>query len=342
VEPQLIEAPGTDGAPTSGRKTPLVYILAASHSGSTLLAMLLGAHAEVCTVGELKATALGDVERYRCSCREVITRCRFWSRISREMARRGYGFHVTHAGTDLGSGATPYVRRLLAPLHRGPTLERIRDAALALSPTWREQLPRIQAINAALAECICDETGKRVIVDSSKVGLRLKYLLQNPGLDVRVIRLIRDGRAVVLTYKDPSRFADARDPCLRGGGMGDTREAESLSTAEAAREWRRSNEEAETIVDQVARGRWLEVRYEALCRTPDTTLRSLFTFIGVRPDEPRLSLKSSDYHVLGNGMRLDETIDIRLDDRWRSKLNGGEVDIFDSVAGELNRRLGYR
>ena len=45
----------------------LVYILAASHSGSTLLAMLLGSHPDVCTVGELKATSLGNVEEYLCS-----------------------------------------------------------------------------------------------------------------------------------------------------------------------------------------------------------------------------------------------------------------------------------
>ena len=43
--------------------TDLVYILAASHSGSTLLAMLLSTHPEICTVGELKATNLGDPHR---------------------------------------------------------------------------------------------------------------------------------------------------------------------------------------------------------------------------------------------------------------------------------------
>jgi hypothetical protein len=41
-----------------------------------------------------------------------------------------------------------------------------------------------------------------VLVDSSKVGIRLKYLLRIPEIDIRVIRVIRDGRAVALTYTD--------------------------------------------------------------------------------------------------------------------------------------------
>ena len=64
----------------------LAYVLAASHSGSTVLSMLLGAQPRLCTVGELKATALGDPERYRCSCRELIGDCVFWGRVEAEMA----------------------------------------------------------------------------------------------------------------------------------------------------------------------------------------------------------------------------------------------------------------
>ena len=53
----------------------LAYIAASSHSGSTLLAMLLGAHPQACTAGELRLTNVGDPERYLCSCGEKISRC---------------------------------------------------------------------------------------------------------------------------------------------------------------------------------------------------------------------------------------------------------------------------
>ncbi len=333
---------GAQGSGGPESRTRLVYILAASHSGSTLLAMLLGAHPEVCTVGELKLTSLGDIQRYRCSCREQITQCSFWSGICEDMAQRGLRFSITSPGTDFGSVPSRYVRRLLRPLHRGPVLEWIRDAALALSPTWRSQLPRIQALNAGLAACICARTGKTVIVDSSKVGIRPKFLLQNPALDVRVIRLTRDGRGVALAYTDPARFADANDPRLRGGGMGGGRGSERPSIADAAREWRRSNEEAEAILRRLDRSRWVEVRYEALCAQPEATLQRLCTFIGVDPRKALANLRAAEHHVIGNGMRLDAPGEVRLDERWRDTLGASDLRLFDAVAGAVNRRLGYQ
>lgn len=320
----------------------IAYILAASHSGSTLLAMLLGAHPEVCTVGELKAASLDDVERYRCSCAEEIRRCRFWNGVSEDMARRGFAFDVTRAGTDIRSVASPYARRLLRPLHRGPFLEWLRDLALALDPSWRAALGRAQQINAVLARCLLERTGKTVLVDSSKAGVRLKYLLRNAALDVQVIRLVRDGRGVALTYTDPARFADAQDPSLRGGGAGGTRDAERLTMAAAAREWRRSNEEAEEIVRQLPPTRVTEVRYEDLCSFPRETLRRLAAFLRVDPERVTLAFREAEQHVLGNGMRLDSTSEIRFDERWRSVLARTELDVFDFVAGEANQRLGYR
>ncbi len=319
----------------------LIYILAASHSGSTLLAMLLGTHPEIATVGELKFTSLGNVEQYLCSCQKEIKKCPFWSDVVQEMVKRGYPFDFSNPGTDFHSEMSGYVRWVLRPLHRGKVLEWVRDSALALSPAWRTRFPRFQESNSALIESICNLTGKKVIVDSSKIGLRLKFLLRNPALDVRVIRLIRDGRAVAMTYTDPARFADASDPDLRGGGMGGERESERLTMAKAAREWRRSNEEAEAVLKNLDPSRWIEVRYETLCDQTELTLKKLFKFIEVSPECELASFRSANHHIIGNGMRLDSTDEIKLDDRWREVLSTGEIEVFDSIAGKLNRRLGY-
>jgi len=321
--------------------TSLAYILAASHSGSTLLAMLLNAHPEICTVGELKATNLGDVECYRCSCGQLIRHCRFWARVSVALDAKGVSFDIANAGTHFQRAGSAYARRLLRPLHRGSLGERLRDAALWLSPTWCGHLPDIQRRNAALVETLTETTGARIVVDSSKVGLRLKYLLRNPELDVVVIRLIRDGRAVALAYTNPAAYADARDPSRRGGGSGGDRRGERLTMAEAAREWRRSNEEAEHVLAGLGRSRWIEVRYEDVCADPPGTLNRIFGWLGVDPAQTSADFRSVEHHVLGNGMRLDPTSEIRLDQRWKSVLSPADLRVFDSVAGKLNRRYGY-
>lgn len=330
------------GAP-AGASTPvrILYILAASHSGSTLLAMLLGGHPEVCTVGELKLSAIADAARYRCSCGRLFVECPFWRGIETDMRRGGFDFDVRDPRTDVRAVPSRYARRLLRPLHRGVWLERCRDAALALSPTWREWLPQVQARGAALAGAACARMQSRVIVDSSKHGLRLKYLLRNPRVEVRVVRLLRDGRAVTLTYIDPERFADADDTSLRGGGYGASRDKERLDARTAASQWRRSVEDMAHAFARVPADRRIDLRYEDLCADVEGSVRRVLAFAGMDPALWQPSFRAREQHVVGNGMRLNASSSVVLDERWRHALSGADRQVFEAVAGDLNGRLGY-
>jgi hypothetical protein len=323
--------------------TRIAYILAASHSGSTLLSMLLGSHPQIATVGEmnLSARAMGNLDGYRCSCGCLIRECDFWQKIRAGMARRGLVFDLAHAGTDYRFVESPFARRLLGPLHRGRILEALRDTGLGLSAAWRRQLPERHRRNAALAALVAETARADVIVDSSKSAVRLKYLLRNRELDVKVIRLVRDGRAVALTYMDPAGFADAEDPARRGGGTGGPRTDERLSMARAAYDWRRCVEEADHLLRCLDRSRWIEVRYEDYCTDPGGVLVRLHRFLGVAPAPPPTSFRAAAQHVVGNGMRLDTTSQVVLDERWKSVLKPEELRMFDRIAGKVNRRCGY-
>lgn len=329
-----------ESRPAAALRTRLVYILAASHSGSTLLTLLLARHPQICTVGEMQAGSLGELGSYRCACGVPIRQCGFWQALSAHMGRRGVPFELASPSTDVRAIDSEYVRRLLRPLCRSGPLEVARGAALALSARWRQGLPRVQAANAALAASLVELTGRSVVVDSSKIGIRLKYLLRNQALDVKVIRLVRDGRAVALTYMDPAEYADARSPVLRGGGSGAMRAGERLPAALAAREWRRSNEEAEHLLRGLPPDRWIEVRYEALCKETASTVAATLAFLGLEPGAP-MQEPPEGLHVVGNGMRLDWNAEVRLDERWRAALGPSERRTFDAVAGDVNRRYGY-
>jgi len=64
-------------------KIPLLYIGSSSHSGSTLLDLLLGSHPQIESVGEAKKIA-PVAQRWRagerplCTCRKPIGECNFW------------------------------------------------------------------------------------------------------------------------------------------------------------------------------------------------------------------------------------------------------------------------
>jgi hypothetical protein len=322
------------------KKQKLIYLAAASHSGSTMTAMLLGAHPDLCSVGELKAVHLGDKDSYLCSCKTLVDECSFWQGVSDRMAQKGHEFSISSAGTDIRTGATPYMKRLLKPLVREPLMELIRDCLLVLSPTWRKQLPLLQKRNADYVRAIAEQADVKAVVDSSKIGIRLKYLLKNKDLDIKVIWVVRDGRGVSLAYKNPSEYADAKDPTLRGGGAGKTQE-HGRGVEKGAHEWVRCNQETEAVLATMSKENWIKVHYEDICNNTESTLDKLFNFIGVDPSKKRLDFKAVEHHVVGNGMRLDDSDVIKLDDRWKEQLSESELASFYQAAGEYHKKLGY-
>ncbi|MBN1308729.1 MAG: sulfotransferase [Chitinispirillaceae bacterium] len=324
------------------RRLRLAYILAASHSGSTLLAMLLGSHPEACTVGELKLTIRENLDRYRCSCGDPIMKCAFWTEIVSAMKRKGVDFALDRAGTNMLDSENTYINFFLKPLHRNRFMEMLRDLALALSTEWRKHYHEVRSRNRALIGTFLETTNAKIVIDSSKVGLRLKYLLKDPELDISVIRLIRDGRGVALAYMDPLNFADASNPERRAGGFGGTRDGEKLSMTKAAHEWRRSNEEAEALTAAVDRKKVIEVRYEKLCGDVEAETARIFDFLELSRDKHSGDFRSIRQHVIGNGMRLDSNAGIACDERWKSVLSARDISEFESVAGSLNKRYGYR
>jgi hypothetical protein len=304
---------------TDGRapRIPLVYIKSAPHSGSTLLALQLARHADVCTVGELSGTPHRARPGYRCSCGRALAQCSFWMEVSAAMATRGFSYAATTAKTDIRDAPSALVRRLMKPLHRGPLAEAARDAGIWLSGGL-QHVRNSQALKAALAESVLQCSGKTVLVDSSKSGVQLKYHLRNPRFDVKVLWLVRDGRGTSLSLARNAR----------------------LPLGQAAYQWRRSNEEAALIVRGLDRAQWMQVRYEDLCEAPDRTLSALWQFIGVWA-HPAQSATRTERHVLGHRSRLHGGSGIRLDEKWRKQLSQADLQVFEEVAGRLNRELGY-
>jgi hypothetical protein len=141
----------------------IAYVLAAGHSGSTLLSLLLNAHSRV--------HALSEIDKL--------------GRIVRDPVRAARWLHTPHwravaAEYERASG------RSFAEIE----LRRSRVPELA---AWAESYTR-------LAEAAARVSGKRILVDASKDASQLDALLSGTQLDVRVIELVRDGRGVAHSY----------------------------------------------------------------------------------------------------------------------------------------------
>lgn len=306
--------------------TNLAYILGCGYSGSTLLAMLLGSQPEATTVGEMRAPVIGQPETYLCSCGEHIKKCGFWSDVNERMARKGIPhFDITQARLSIHDVENPYVHRLLDPLPRGSVLEAARSTALALSPAWSSHLRSVHHRNGALVEVLREITGAKVVIDSSKIALHLKYLLRSKGLKIKVIYLVRDGRAVLTS--------------MLGHGL--DRGTREKSVAAAVLLWKRTNEASERVLSEMSSSRWMKLRYEDLCKAPEETLRGICKFLDMDTRQIVLDFRAKQSHILGNEMRLKSGSDIKVDERWRKSLLKEDLEIFEQIGGEMNRKYGY-
>jgi hypothetical protein len=306
-------------------RTNFAYILSSSYSGSTLLAMLLGAQPDACTVGEIRAP-IGETAAYRCSCGTPMKGCGFWRSVGAAMSARGFpDFDIADATLSIFTAEQAYIRRLLAPLARRRFLEAVRDVALGLHPAWKTHLGAVRARNVALAEVLRELTRARLVVDSSKEALQLKYLLGVPDLRIKAIHLVRDGRAVALSMIGHGLRADTR----------------ARTVDLAARSWSRRNESAADLLAGLPESQWIRIRYEDLCARPEAVLRQVCEFLEIDGRHPVLDFRSRQQHVLGNDMRLKSTSEIRLDERWRTQLSREDLDVFERSAGQMNRQYGY-
>lgn len=307
----------------------VLYLNSASFSGSTLMTFMLDAHPAIATVGELKATGMVNIERYRCSCGEGLRVCPFWKRVTDALAKRGVRFDVSYFGTHFrfetpGGLGDRFVRARV----RGAWFEALRRLVLRKLPGASREFQGIIERNRVLIETICEDRGSRVFLDASKEPNRLKYMIESGVWNVKPVHLVRDGRGVAHSL--------ARRSLRRHPGRDRRRELRAQ-----AQHWRRVNEACEQVMERVPPDSRVRVRYEDLCREPETTLAPVLALIGERPVEVPDEYRSIEHHILGNVMRLRKEGRIALDEKWRDSFTPQELADFEDVAGEMNRRYGY-
>lgn len=304
--------------PRASRQRRLIYIMGPNYSGSTLLTLLLADHPDIATVGELKATAMGNIATYHCSCGQLLTACPFWTSVRQVMAQQNRRFSFDNFATHFRDHKHPLTDRLLRAALRGPLLEAVRKAGFTLLPSARQTKQEIIGQNHALIEIICDLQQAPAFLDDSKEPIRLKFLLEAGLWDIRVIHLIRDGRGVTNSFMRHNR----------------------TDMEKAAHQWVHTQQECDRMAALLGKGRCFTLHYEDLCQDPEKNLNALHDFLGLDPKLRASATRTK--HIMGNQMRLGSLQDIRLDEKWKQSLSSADLQIFATIAGPVNRLHGYR
>ncbi|MBU2502201.1 sulfotransferase [bacterium] len=298
------------------------FIVSPSYSGSTLLSILLAHHPDLVTLGEFldnQARRFREGEGDFCSCGAKLDACPYMSDLSGRIHAKGIPFTVDYPDTAFlcGDGLPGKVLRAYV---RGPLFEAARRLAIPLLPLARSTVARVVDRNTKVIASILEKENAKVYLDSAKNNNRVLYFHRYaPRMEVKVIWLIRDGRGVVTSIR---RHANC-------------------DTATAIDKWVTTQTSVIRTVKYLPRANVLTMRYEDLCTRPGDALAEACRFLGLDPAQLPESYSAEGLHLTGNNMRLKGLGEIRIDERWKSALDDGDLALFAARAGALNRELGY-
>jgi len=291
-----------------------IFITSHRYSGSTLLAMALGMHPDVVTMGEFYwcYPLAADNPGYQCSCGLALKDCGFWQNVHERIESQS-GAKVDFFNFDLRPrfARKGWMNRAYVPLRESAALEWVNRALLPMLPGRGKRLRELRQRHRIYFEGLFDATQTSCFVDSSKSLEYLRILPdlhQGSSIDIKVIRLRRTLEGVVASEKRRHvKFGDA----------------ELQSAAEG---WMIQEELTDRVLAEFPSEGVLSVEYEAFCRQPEAQLERMFRFLGVDSQPVSTDLAGYRHHVVGSRSRfLRGFRGIRRDDRWRKELSPDEL-----------------
>jgi hypothetical protein len=306
----------------------VIYLGGMGRSGSTLIERLLGELPGVCVAGEaVHLWERGVLANERCGCGTEFRSCEFWSRVG-----------------DFAFGGWPNldvqrIAELRASVDRTRFIPLLATRSLAAG--LRRDLGAYTGYYHRLYQALATVSGCRTIVDSSKHASLAFCLSHREELDLRVVHLVRDSRAVAYSWTRQVRRPEAA--------------AESFMTRysplRAAREWNAQNGALRLLARTGTPVTLL--RYEDLIQAVKPALRSLANFAGLAAPDTGLAFIGGEgpaqwarlhraHTAAGNPMRFTAgRIAIRSDDRWQQELPDSARRAVTALTLPLLSHYGY-
>jgi hypothetical protein len=300
-------------------KLDLLYIMAPSYTGSTLLTFLLASHPSVSTVGELKASSMGNIDQYICSCGSLLKECRFWERVQSEMMKEQKMLSFDNFGTHFRSEKW-ILNKILCSNVKNRIIETVGRYAISFLPGCKKLVSKIIEQNIALMKIICRLQKGYIFMDGSKDPNRLIHLINSGHFNTKVIYLIRDGRGAASSYMKHHK----------------------VTMEVAAKEWDEKHKECEQVLKKLNPNDIIQIHYENMCKEPIETMNSICKFLNIKEFNGAIELSNSEKHILGNIMRLRNAHEISIDEKWKTSLSQSDINEFHKIAADTNARYGYK
>jgi hypothetical protein len=272
-----------------------------------------------------------------CGCEKLLSECTFWEDVNKSLREKlGFGIKDDPDQFNLRRIKHNLINRILFRIYR------IAAVNLNLkSSHFRDRIDNIKCLYDTLFE----HTDTRVLVDSSKSPKRA-FLLKNnlkKYYRIKVIHLVRDGRAVLYSYskgyyKVRLKNEDTGKYETKTYYADKTREKDEILKI-----WKRDNYQSFFYHNLFRKGKdYFFIRYEEFANHPEQILIPLLQFIGHPYEEEMLDLNRFENHMVsGNASRINALKILPPFENWYTELSEERLAYFQKKGRKLNTRLGY-
>ena len=331
----------------------VVFIAGDGRSGGTLLGQILNDSGDSVYVGELRNIWHEAFEQNEpCGCGKRFRDCEFW----RAVVEKAFG---SFERLDV---------RAMLNMHRSLARERYTPLLMLLNWVPAELLgsKRRRTYEDALSRlyrAIREVAGKSVVVDSSREVSQALVLARIPSIDLRVLHLVRDSRAVAFSNSRGKPIFRADNASQHRKPVWTSRASRKLAfdkdgiqrillrqgALASALQWTWRNAWASRIPRLRRRRKipYVRLLYEDLVRDPRAAIGDALDQLQLgRPD---LSMIQGTYVKLGvnhaisaNPVKFNSGgVDLRIDDEWRGTMRERDRRTVTLITSQLMRRYGY-
>jgi hypothetical protein len=305
-------------------KVKVLYVAGWGRSGSTILGRILGQVSNFFLVGELRYVwDRGLIENRLCSCGVPFRECQVWQEIMAEAF--GDDDHVE-------------AQRLIALRERELRTRHLLTPTISAVRTRVARMGEYQGTLEKLYRAVRDVRRSRVVVDTSKFP-SYGYILQRaPGIELYVLHLVRDPRAVAYSWESRKKpKMDRRDGpsnSMTPHGFVESSLVWDVWNLAIENVWRRRPE------------RYMLLRYEDFVESPRNSVQSILRFLGEEAESPFVGEREIAMEVphtfSGNPDRFQSgTLTIRPDEGWRRNMSVTRQGIVTTLTWPGLVRYGY-
>ena len=307
----------------NNKKIKVLYIAGWGRSGSTILDNIFGQLDGFFTAGELRYIwERGFLENRKCGCGQPFLECEMWQKITRNT----FGSDNQIQPRLMEKMANRYsrtMRILWLMATRGGNRN---------SKDFDKYLKVLEDLYLGIAR----ETKSRVIVDSSKFPVRAALLRLIPAIDLYIVHLIRDPRAVAHSWMTSKLTDDFEKPAY----------LPKINPVSSAIWWNGWNLVSE-YVGSFLPDKYLRLNYEIFVSDPRTSINGILSLLGETrsklpfKDEKTIVLKKN-HTISGNPVRfLQGEILIEPDLRWLTDMKPYHKLIVTLITLPFLSRFGY-